>query len=178
MGIDTPFRERFLLCALSALVSLAGASQVFAETLVMPRELIDYAKARDCTSISEFFERPGSINPPYVYGILAGDEEESAAFWCKKSKPGEKPYLLLIKASNPKALADCPDHVEWRDVPGGLSVERHVRINLGEFRYVADRSRSIPSEVVQNATVLRNSYDGLTDRFVCHKGQWLVASTD
>jgi hypothetical protein len=37
---------------------------------------------------------------------------------------------------------------------------------------------TIPPAVVQNATVLVSSYDGLTDRFLCYKGQWLVSSSE
>jgi hypothetical protein len=149
-----------------------------AETLVMPRELVDFAHAGGCVPIDDFYDRPGMVNPPYVYGWLAGDPENSAAFWCKKLEKSDKPYFLMIKAMNAKDLAGCPAKIEWWNAPAGLSVETRKNLSLGELRYVAEPTRAGPVAVIPVAKVIVNYYDGLSDLFYCHKGQWLVASKD
>jgi len=44
--------------------ALLLATLAAAETLTMPRELVEYAQDRGCQPIADFFERPGPINPP------------------------------------------------------------------------------------------------------------------
>src|SRR5947207_9312945 len=109
-----PFAQRnsvtFAICILLLALSARVSS---ADTLVMPRELVDFAHANGCAPIDSFFERPGMVNPPYVYGWLSGDQENSAVFWCKKAEKNEKPYILMFKARDPKQLAGCPTIVEW-----------------------------------------------------------------
>jgi hypothetical protein len=83
----------FTLCIL-LLTLFARVS--WADTLVMPRELVDFAHANGCTPIDNFFERPGMVNPPYVYGWLSGDQEKSAVFWCKRAEKNDKPYILMF----------------------------------------------------------------------------------
>jgi hypothetical protein len=165
----------FTLCIL-LLTLFARVS--WADTLVMPRELVDFAHANGCTPIDNFFERPGMVNPPYVYGWLSGDQEKSAVFWCKRAEKNDKPYILMFKARNPKQLAGCPAIVEWWNPPGGLSIETRRRLALRNFRYVTVPQRAGPASVVTNAKVIVNYYDGLTDVFYCYKGRWLVARTE
>jgi hypothetical protein len=74
----------------------------------MPRELVDFAHANGCTPINDIFERPGMVNPPFVYAWLPGNPADSAAFWCKKTEKSAKPYKLLFKVYDPKQMAGCP----------------------------------------------------------------------
>jgi hypothetical protein len=145
--------------------------------LVMPEDLVTFAHSNGCEPINDFFNRPGMINPPYVYGWLSGDKEKTAAFWCKKTDDRIRPYRLVFMPSDPKQLG-CPAMIEWRNPPGGLSIERRTHIALRNFRPVAAPNRGVPSYVVANAKVLVNYYDGLTDIFYCHMGEWLVQSTE
>ena len=150
----------------------------WADTLVMPRELVDFAHANGCTPIDNFFERPGMVNPPYVYGWLSGDQENSVVFWCKKAEKNEKRYNLMFKVRDPKQLAGCPAIIEWSNPPGGLSIETWPHLALGDFRYLSAPKRAGPTSAVTNVKVIVNYYDGLTDVFYCYKGQWLVTSAE
>jgi hypothetical protein len=159
----------FLLATL-----FAGFSS--AETLVMPRELVDLALSNHCTQISDFFERPGMINPPFVYGWVPR-ATDSAVFWCKKVEKSEKPYKLMFKVSNPKQLAGCPAIIEWWNPPAGLSIEIRHSLSLRDFRYSSEPRRVGPSGVILNARVIvDDNGDGLREVFYCYRGQWLVAS--
>jgi hypothetical protein len=151
----------------------------------MPRELVDFARANGCEPIDDFFERPGMVDPPYVYGWLPGDKENSAVFWCKRKDDRDNPYnLMFISSASPESLSlanskqsgGCPAVIEWWNPPAGLSIETRPRLPLSDFRYVTTPKRNGPRMVVPNAKVLVSSYDGVTSVFYCHKGQWLVAS--
>lgn len=155
---------------------LANAAR--AETLVMPRELVDFARSSGCGPIDNFYDRPGMVNPPYVYGWLVGDAENSAVFWCKKVEKSNKPYMLVVKSTKEKDLSGCPAKIDWWNPPAGLSIETRRSMSLSEYHYVAEPKRAGPAVVIPVAKVIVNYYDGLSDVFYCHKGQWLVASKE
>jgi hypothetical protein len=176
----TPIKKRFLIAFGTCILLFPGFQIVSsADTLVMPRELVDFAHANGCTPINDFFERPGMVNPPYVYGWLPGPTADSAAFWCKKVENNPKPYKLIFKVPDSKQLEGCPAVVEWL-YPRGLSVEtrRNLELRSLGFRYVTAPKRVLPTNVVANARVLVSEYDGLQDIFYCYKGEWLVASLE
>lgn len=169
------------VCLLGLAATLAGAfpaAPAGAEGLVMPRELVDFAKTAGCTPIQEFYERDGMINPPYIYGVLPGDPEKSVAFWCQRIQPSSKKYLLVFKVSDPTALKGCPDRIEWWNPPAGLSIDRPATLRLQDFRLVTDPKRQGPVITVKGATVIVNAVDGLTERFVCFEHAWFVNSTE
>ena len=142
----------------------------------MPQELVDFAERDGCAPINDFFARPGMVNPPYAYGWLAGDPEDSAVFWCKKALD-EKPYKLMFKVHDPKRLAGCPATIEWHNPPGGLTIETR-RLALRDFRDVTEPSRPRSNAVVAHAKVIVDYYDGLTTMFYCHEGRWLTRSSE
>jgi hypothetical protein len=131
-----------------------------------------------CTMIADFFERPGMVGPPFVYGVLEGEPEDSAAFWCKKSTPSDQPFLLVVKPSESKAWCGCPSTIEWRNFPGGLSVEVRTQINLEHFRHVLNPARPGPAKQIASGRLIVSYYDGRTEAFYCHEGAWLVAATE
>lgn len=165
---------RILLVACLCLV----VQIALADTLVMPRELVDAAHANRCDPINNFYNRPGMVNPPYVYGWLSGESEESAVFWCRSMGKSDKPYKLVIKVRNSKLLAGCPAAIEWWNFPGGLSIETPTELSLNAFHYVATPKRNGPRETIHQAKVIVSYYDGLTDVFYCHKGRWLFKSAE
>lgn len=171
-------RENWILLGAFFAISAALASAPRAETLVMPRDLIDFTHASGCAPIDNFYDRPGMVNPPYVYGWLAGDPENSAAFWCKKLEKSDKPYLLVIKAANARGLLGCPAKIEWWNAPAGLSVETRQSLALKDFHYLTEPTRPGPAAVIPTAKVIVNYYDGLSDIFYCYRGQWLFASKE
>jgi len=178
---------RFAVCILF-LTEFAPVS--WPETLVMPRELADFARANGCTPIDKFFDRPGMVNPPYVYGWLPGSDEDSAVFWCKKTEKTDKPYNLMftvrdlksheLRPPDPEQLAGCPALIEYWNAPGGLSFETRRNLELRHFHNVTDpRPRpGGPTNVVANARVIVDSYDGVGTTFYCYAGQWLVNIQD
>jgi hypothetical protein len=158
------------------------------DTLVMPRELVDSAHANGCTPIDNFFERPGMVNPPYVYGWLPGGDEDSAVFWCKKVEKSVKPYNLMftmrdrssfaMKLVDPKQLEGCPAVIEWSDFPRGLTIRTRPNLGLHDLHYVNTAQRSGPTTVVPNAKVIVNYYDGVTELFYCYRGGWLFKTQE
>src|SRR4051794_7353741 len=97
--------QRYLVGTTVCILLVSGVGRTTsADTLVMPRDLVDFARANGCAPIDNFFERPGMINPPYVYGWLPGDKEKSVVFWCEKASKDRKLYNLLFKPADPKQL--------------------------------------------------------------------------
>src|SRR5262245_41982804 len=131
----TSIRRQWSITAiafLSASISI-GAESVSADTLTMPRELADYARVQGCTPIADFYDRTGMLNPPYVYGFADGAPEDSAALWCRKVESSDKPYLLLLKVSDPRKLDGCPARIDWWYYPDGLSIETRTALKLSDF---------------------------------------------
>jgi hypothetical protein len=149
-----------------------------AATLVMPQELVEFAHSKGCLPIDNFYDRPGMVNPPYAYGWISGNPEDSAVFWCQKAEKSEKPYKLIFKVTDPQKMEGCLAVVEWWNPPGGLSVEVRPRLSLADFRYVNEPKRAAPAFAVIKARVIVDYYDGLTDVFYCYQGHWLVSSSD
>jgi hypothetical protein len=174
----SPRPKQFVAVFAAYLLLLAGSSVFAADTLVMPRELVDFAHANGCEQIDYFFARPGMVNPPYVYGWLPGDQEKSAVFWCEKTNKSEKRYSLMFKPADPKKLEGCPAVIDWWNFPGGLSIEIRPNLALRDFRFVTAPTQAGPSVEVANARVLVDYYDGLTSLFYCYQGKWLFASTE
>jgi len=144
----------------------------------VPRELVDYARSQGCAPVEDFYERPGMVNPPYVYGFAAGEPEDSAAFWCRKPEMSEKPYLLLLKVKDPSRLSGCPGRIEWWNYPKGLSIETRPSLKLSDFHFVGEPKRVGPMATISNARVIVGEYDGVEDVFVCHQGAWLFMLRD
>jgi hypothetical protein len=163
-----------------ALFCIAAQTQIVAaaaDALGMPRELVDYAHSQGCAPVQDFYERAGMVNPPYVYGFVGGEPEDSDAFWCRKAEKSDKPYLLLLKVSDPKKLDGCPDRIEWWNYPKGLSVETRSGLKLSDFHFAADPKRPGPTTIA-NARVIVSEYDGVEEIFVCHQGVWLFMLRD
>lgn len=156
----------------ATLLASACVSGVAAGPL-LPEELAELAQEKACVPIDDFLARPGMIDPPYVYGVFPGEREDSAAFWCKKAAKSDKPFLLMFKDA--RAVSACPTVIEWWNYPGGLSVETQ-KIALSAFRSAKDGKAKAPAITVPNARLIVSSYDGVSDHFYCHQGQWWVRS--
>jgi len=166
------------MIAFALIASVMAQGTASADALVMPRELVDYARSQGCAPIEDFYERPGMVNPPYVYGFAGGEPEDSAALWCRKTEKSDKPYLLLLKVSDPKKLDGCPARIEWWNPPKGLSVETRASLKLSDFHFAAEPKRAGPMTTISNARVIVGEYDGVEDVFVCHQGAWLFMLRD
>ena len=144
----------------------------------MPQELIDFAHSKGCVPIEDFSGQPAMVNPSFVYGFASGGVKNSAALWCKRREPSDKPYLLLLKVNNPQLLEGCPARIEWWNPPRGLSVHTMTSIDLSQFRYVSDARRPGPTVTVPRRRVITSEYDGVQDTFLCYRGTWLVRMRD
>jgi len=91
----------------------------------MPRELVDFALANGCTPIDNFFDRPGMVNAPFVYGWIPGDQGECCLLVAEYPRQiPAKPYRLMFKPADPKLLSGMrPSKFEWSNRPAGLSIE-------------------------------------------------------
>ncbi len=170
--------KQFVVIFMACVLLPSGTTAFAIDHLLMPRELVEFGITTGCVPIDNFFDRPGMVNPPYVYGWLPGDQGKSAAFWCKNTGKSAKPYSLKFKVSDPKRMQGCPAAIDWSDFPGGLSVETRSHIALSDFHSIVSSQRTGPSVEVSNVKVLVNYYDGLSNTFYCYKGDWLVASTE
>jgi hypothetical protein len=155
-------------------VSSSFPGTVAADSLGMPRGLVDFARSQGCAPVDDFYERPGALNPPYVYGFAAGDPENSAALWCRKPQPSDKPYLLLLKVADDKLLDGCPPRIEYWNYPKGLSVRTLTSLNLSEFVFALDPHHAGPKVTIPTSTVIVSAYDGLEDVFLCYRAAWLI----
>jgi len=162
--------------ALVTIMPAVGAAS--GESLIMPRELVDYARSHGCAPVEDFYERAGMVNPPYVYGFAGGEPEDSAALWCRKTEKSDKPYLLLLKVSDPKRLGGCPARIEWWNYPKGLAVETRSGLKLSDFHFATEPKRPGPTTTISNARVIVGEYDGVEEIFVCHQGAWLFMLRD
>lgn len=145
------------------------SAYVPAETYILPEPLRSVAAQKQCAEVSEFFNRPGLVDPPYVLGYLGRDRESSAAFWCTRPTALEKYVLVIVAAKN-----SCPDEISWQNYPGGLSVLRGARIPLSEFFYREDPRKKGPSGKYTSGPIIRSEYDGVGVLFFCHGGKWLA----
>lgn len=163
----------------SFLLTLFISAPVYSQNHSMPKELLEIAKASGCNEVGDFFNRPGMVKPPYVYGYLPGAEENSAAFWCEKEKSGSRSFFLIImtKGDNQGKLK-CSEKIEWNNFPGGLSIYRKANETLKGFRYIRDPLKRPPETDELSGNAILSEYDGVEALFYCYKGEWVVRMKD
>lgn len=163
--------------AVPILVAVFGFSnQCAAENLVMPQELVQFAGAKGCSQVDDFFARPGMIDPPYVYGYAPGDEEDSAVFWCQRQMNGKRQYVLQFMYKKKVPASGCADYIVWPNPPRGLSLVKSDRLTSDYFVYLDDRT-SPPKGIPFAGPAILSTYDGVSAWFYCHQGRWLVRQT-
>ena len=134
--------------------------------LQMPSDLYDLANQINCGSVENFYDRPGMVEPPFLYGYKSGFKEDSVVFWCKEiSNNGA---YLLVFAENVKIIHT----INWNNYPGGLSLVEKRNYDLSRFKYVNNRNVSGPDLTVE-ATMLQSEYDGVITYFYEYNGEWL-----
>jgi hypothetical protein len=158
------------------------AAPVLAETLIMPRELVEHARQNGCDQVADFFDRVGTVGPPYVYGYLPGPEDGSAVLWCQRRVAGRRQFFLLIMTRNESQgvfdAARCPRRIEWTSgYPGGLAIIQSEAF-LQEFRYLDAPGRPGPKGVRAAGPAIRTEFDGTGSLLYCHKGRWLLSKWD
>jgi hypothetical protein len=168
--------RKVLLATIFALVVANGLAH--AEIKIIPAELVKFAEIINCSHISDFYERPGPVNPPFVYGYLPGNEEDSIVFWCKNTESSKHPYSLVFLVRDSEGelrqLPECPFRIEWDNPPRGLSVYKDRRTTLKGFINVRNPNEKVPEAVRLSHNAIMSYYDGVSELFYCHKGAWFV----
>ena len=165
---------------LIVIVLLAFCSAVFAQstTKIMPEELIAIAANCNCEQVDNFYNRPGMIEPPYVYGFLPGEQENSAVFWCRKKNTSGKYLLVLASRKNIIDKWRYEIIIETTNYPSGLSIVKKCKIPLDKFFYISDPKKHGPKGVLPNSNVILSTYDGVSEYYYNHMGSWLISMWD
>ena len=154
-----------------ALLTWLCAAPLAAQDGSLPHDLGQISQKTGCIAVPGFYNRPGSIDPPYAYGIDAGIRDSSAAFWCYREST--RTYLLVVTRG---------DHVRatlsWTGFPGGLTVTRARSWALNKFRRVDDHSVAGPADVLEEQRALQSTYDGVTATFIEYRGVWYFRLSD
>ena len=108
------------------------------------------------------------IDPPYLYGYLPGEREDSAAFWCHRDHR-EAPYLLVLVADG-----RIVSTLAWNMYPGGLSLHDSARVALSDFTYADDPGKARgPNGKLTEFPPLHSEYDGIITLFYRFGDRWL-----
>ena len=82
---------------------LVGAAAPVVRNGVLPATLREDAQRRGCSEIADFYDRPGRIDPAYVFGYLDSKLDQfgdnSAIYWCQRPPAAER-YLLVVWLSD------------------------------------------------------------------------------
>lgn len=132
----------------------------------LPEDLRVLRTKAGCGPVLGFLDRPGMIEAPYLYGVLPGDKENSAAFWCQRSAD-EKPYVLVV-VDKGRAVAAIP----WEVFRGGLSRHDASGQALSDFRRVDDPKQRGPAGKTTEFPPLQSEYDGIITLFYRDGDQW------
>ncbi|MFZ5503510.1 MAG: hypothetical protein ACOY3V_08320 [Pseudomonadota bacterium] len=160
----------FFAALLAFMQCLMAYGEAVAEPLLIPKELADFANKNKCSQVLNFYARPGMVLPPYLYGYLPGEIEDSAAFWCKK---GNNYLLMFLDKARSKWSRECPSSIVWRNYPGGLSLSAENNLPLDQFVNLTSDLRDSKNQKTAYPP-LRSYYDGVEALFYCHKGDWYV----
>jgi hypothetical protein len=158
--------------------SIAASSDELCQ--IIPEELLNFAKEKGFEQVLDFYRnRPGMLNPPYLYGYLPGREENSAVFWCQRTERGKKSYFLVFMFKDKsQKLCECPDVIKWQNFPKGLSIYKPTNETLENFVYVKDLKKRGPRDARLTHNGILCEYDGVSEIFYCHNGEWLVWMRD
>ena len=157
---------RVLSVLFGLLMLSAGA---FGQKGYFPVRVTEWAEARGCAAITEWYGDATTFDPPYAFGWLPGDREKSAAYWCV-SKGDPKKVRLIFEGES-----DCPKELEWHGSILGLSIVDES-ITLDKFVYWGDPNQGKGlRRVVTRGPFLYAGYSGAGFYFYCYRDKWLVS---
>lgn len=142
-----------------------------AQSGTLPQELRVVARQQGCDEVKDFYDRPGLLHPPFVFGIDAAAEQMSAAFWCQGED--RRTFMLVLIRSDGRKTP-----LPWSNFPGGLSLTSPQDFDLSEFRLVQHRDSAGPRVKLRGVRAIRSYYDGMTELFVEYRGRWWVRMDD
>jgi len=153
-------------------ILLTTSRAVLAGDDQLPQKLRELRTQVGCGPVSGFYDRPGMVEPPYLYGYLPGGKEESAAFWCHR-EGAEKPFVLVLVEKG-----RVTSTIAWQNYPGGLSLDDSAPLRLSDFRYVDKPEQRGPVDAKTTHPSLRSEYDGVITLFYHHGDRWLYRLLD
>lgn len=170
---------RILFVLLSALALMGVASSRGAESdNQLPQELRSLAAELGCGPVPGFYDRPGMVDPPYLYGYLPGEKEESAVFWCYREHE-EKPYrLVFVESLGQGREGHVASTAAWRNYPGGLALYEEQKVPLSKFRFLDKPQEYGPEGKTTQYAPVQEYYDGTTTLFYQEGGRWLFLMLD
>jgi hypothetical protein len=179
------FRIIFLLS-----VSLASACAPNSPSLnylyreQYPLDLVQYMNLHGCQPDMEFLaDHSSGGRPPFLYGFLTRQEDESAIMWCYRMEGSRRRNLLLImaKTENARKKLACPKAIESEFLIGSLShgtanylntLEGFAPIRQSGQSKIANSRVSLPAEHIVSTR------RGEVTVFACHEGEWWVYRYD
>lgn len=150
--------------------------------LIMPDEIVKFAEANGYTQFEDFYNnRPGQVDPPYVYGYIPYDEwhekYNSVAFWCKKiGEKDRKAYLIFARREGYFDFK-IEDILEFWGAGGGLLIRNDTVSTLDEF-YFWKTEKPGPLGIKLTHPLVISYYDGIATDFYKYNGEWLVRYWD
>ena len=152
-----------------------------AETLVMPRELVDDARKHGCDQVANFFDYPGSTGPPYTYGYPIGSAGTTAIYWCQLPavEKSEPKYMLRVwSPPEQPVVLPCLAQIDWWNGPAGLSIRVGQETSLDGFAYIDEPKRTLNPGLSTSSAAIISERDGLEATFICYEGKWIFEIRD
>jgi len=183
----------FLL--LGTMTLLAASSSQKPDCDQLPQQLRETREEIGCGPVHGFYDAPGMIDPPYLYGWLPGNKEETAVFWCYRGEEEDEPYLLVfVEGLGQGRKGRVTATIPWGAEPGGLSLfdirnaqlldsqgvkvtdSQHLPLDL--FVYIDNPKEHGPKGKTTEYAPLQEYYDGLMTIIYRHEGRWLWLGLD
>ena len=143
----------------------------------MPKELVQLARVNNCEQPRDFYSnKPGPVNPPYLYGVAKGNIEDSAVFWCIRDNDNDKKYVLMFmvkERGEPRSAGE----LEWVNPPMGLSLYQPNDLQIQESVFELIRKEDaihMPKDKRFEDRYIMSSYDGISEIFVMKNGRWMI----
>lgn len=147
----------------------------------MPKELVLYGEKNNCRQIeSKYYERMGNYGPPYVYGVIGKQTDDSgkigylynsAAFWCVNED--NKYDIIIFFRDNLETNFPCATEIpvqEEKYIFPLKVVER--KWNLDEFQRMDGKKVRLKGVYESRAIIQENDFYSTT-AYVCYKGDWI-----
>ena len=141
----------------------------------MPELLVSFAAKHQCEQIDDYYNRPGPVLAPFVFGVAKGSSEKSAAFWCKRKKDdGSYVSVLMFMLVDKNWTIHKSGELEWINGASGLSLYSIEEPFMGFQKLKDIHQANMPKDKSFEGRGVSSSYDGTEETFVMHNGEWWV----
>jgi len=146
---------------------------VYARAETFPVEI---AENNRCEEIRGFYDVPGGIDPPFLYGYIQNIKHSgSVIFWCK-SKDDRKLYKLIGYVKNDdKARCSGLIH-QTKNFPGGLTLSKVENETLVGYKNLSGNIKIAINNY--HGVIIKSFYDGVGNTYVCSNGEWYFKQWD